>query len=328
VVAVPQTWEPTIGAVGTLNAVNGVMVSTDLAGVVSEIAFESGQQIKKGEVLVQLDSRQEEAQLQSANARLDLAKTDLKRKEELVQKKAIAPAEFDTAQSELRQAEAAVEEAKAVIARKRIVAPFDGVLGIRDADMGQYLNAGAAIVQLESLDPIYVDFSIPQHALVDVRPGSKLRLRAGGAESSIEAVVTAVDARVDAATRNIRVQGTARNPDHTLRPGMFADVEVLLPPKEGVIAIPSSSVSYAPYGDSVYIVKDRQGDDGKSQKYVEQHFVKLGPTRGDQVSVLSGISQGDEVVSSAVFKLRPDAPVVVNNEVQPGNELNPQPADN
>lgn len=328
VVAEPQTWEPTIAAVGTLNAVNGVTVSTDLAGIVSEIAFESGQQIKKGDVLVQLDSRQEEAQLSATKARLALAQSELKRKAELVQKKAIAAAEYDTAESELRQAEAAAEDAKALIARKRIVAPFDGVIGIRQADIGQYLNPGAAIAPLESLDPIYIDFSIPQHVLADVRKGSKLRLRAGGVEQAIEAEVTAVDARVDAATRNIRVQGTARNPDHKLRPGMFADVDVLLPPKEGVIAIPSSGVSFAPYGDSVYLVKEKTADGGKPQKYVEQHFVKLGPTRGDQVSIVSGVVKGDEVVSSAVFKLRPDAPVVVNNEVQPKNELNPQPEDN
>ena len=328
VVAEPQTWQPTIAAIGTLNAVNGVMVSTDLAGIVSEIAFESGQQVKKGDILVQLDSRQEAAQLDAAKARLDLAKTDLKRKAELVEKKAIAAAEYDTAQSELRQAEAAVEESQALIARKRIVAPFDGVLGIRQADLGQYLNAGTAIVPLESMDPIYVNFSIPQQALGDVKKGSKLRLRAGGVDAEIEAEVTAVDARLDAATRNIRVQGTARNPEHTLRPGMFADVEVLQPPKEGVIAIPSSAISFAPYGDSVFLVKEAPGQEGTPQKHVEQHFVKLGPTRGDQVSVLSGVSAGDEVVSSAVFKLRPNAPVVVNNEVQPDNEANPHPADN
>src|SRR5690606_20942423 len=221
-------------------------------------------------------------------------------------------AEYDTAETELKQAEAALEEAKALIARKRILAPFDGVLGIRVADLGQYLNAGAAIVPLESLDPIYVDFSIPQHVLADVQKGSKLRLRAGGIEETIEAEVTAIDSQVDAATRNIRVQGTAQNKDHKLRPGMFADVEVLLPPQDGVIAIPSSAISYPPYADSVYIVKDRKGEDGKPQKHVEQHFVKLAPTRSDPVSMLAGVAAGDEVVSSAAFKLRPNAPVVVN----------------
>ena len=210
-----------------------------------------------------------------------------------------------------------MEEAKAVIGRKHILAPFDGYLGIRQVNLGQYLNPGASIVPLQSLDPIYVEFQLPQQQLAQLAVGKKLRVRAtdvGG--DTFEGEINAIDSKVDDATRNILVQGTARNPDHKLRPGMFVNVEVLLPETQGVVAIPSSAINYAPYGDSVYVVKNAPMPDGKPGKEVEQQVVRLGPARGDQVSVVSGLKEGDEVVTSGVFKLRPHAPVQVNNSVQ------------
>ena len=328
IVAKPQTWQPVLSAVGSLRAVNGVTVSTDLAGVVSQIAFESGRPVKKGELIAKLDTQQEEAQLHSAEAKRDLAKLDLERKRDLVQKKAISSSEFDTAESQYRQSQAALEDARALIGRKQIVAPFDGFLGIRQANVGQYLNAGAPIVPLQSLDPIYVEFALPQQHLEKIAVGKKLRLKATGtAGEEFDAEITAIDSKIDETTRNIMVQGTARNPKHSLRPGMFVNVEVLLPPEAGIIAIPTSAISFAPYSDSVFIVKDKKGPDGKMGKEVEQQVVKLGPTRGDQVQILSGVKAGDEVVSSGVFKLRAGAAVQINNSVQPGNELNPKPAD-
>ena len=331
-----QTWQPVLSAVGSLKAVNGVTISTDLAGIVSKINFESGTHVKKGDMLVSLDTTQEEAQLRSAEAKLDLSKTELDRKRDLVEKKAISQSDWDNAESMVRQMQAAVDEVKAVITRKQIAAPFDGVLGIRQTNLGQYVNPGAPIVPLKSLDPIYVEFSLPQQHLNDLVVGKKLRITATGlkaSESSGE--ITAVNALVDEATRNIMIQGTIKNPDHKLRPGMFVNVEVLLPEKKGVLAIPSSAIAYAPYGDSVYVVREKKDDkgnvtngpDGKPVKEVQQQFVKLGPQRGDQVSVLSGLNDGDEVVSSGLFKMRPGAPVMVDNRVQPGNELNPKPAD-
>ena len=328
VVVKAQTWQPVLSAVGSLKAVNGVMLSTDLAGIVDEIAFESGTPVKKGDVLVKLDTKQEEAQLRSSIAKLTLAKTDLDRKRDLLAKKAIADSDFDSAKSQLSQMEASVEEMKALVSRKRIAAPFDGLVGIRQVNLGQYLQPGAAIVPVESLDPIYVEFALPQQHFEAIAVGKKLRLGATGITGkSFEGAITAIDSRIDETTRNVTVQGTIKNPEHALRPGMFVSVEVLLPEKEGVLAIPSSAISYAPYGDSVYVVRDAQGADGKPGKIVEQQFVKLGPKRGDQVSVLSGVKDGEEVVSSAVFKLRPSAPVQVDNSVQPGNSLNPKPAD-
>ena len=328
VVVKAQTWQPVLSAVGSMKAVNGVMVSTDMAGIVSDIAFESGTQVKKGDLLVQLDTDQEEAQLRSSEAKLALARTELERKRDLVAKKAIAQSEWDAAQSQLAQMDAEVAEMKAVAARKRIAAPFDGLLGIRQVNVGQYLQPGAAIAPLQSMDPIYVEFALPQQHFTTVAIGKKLRLGAGGLSGErFEGEITAIDSRVDENTRNVMVQGTVANAEHKLRPGMFVDVEVLLPETEGVLAIPTSSIAYAPYGDSIYVVKDEAGPDGKAAKIVQQQFVKLGTRRGDQVAILSGLKAGDEIVSSGVFKLRPGAAVQVNNSVQPGNDLAPTPVD-
>lgn len=328
VVVQPQKWQPVVSAVGSLKAVNGVTVSTDLAGIVSELALESGARVKKGDLLVQLDTKQEEAQLRSAEARLDLAKIDLERKRDLVAKKAVAASDLDAAQSEFRQAQAAVEEAKALVARKRITAPFAGVLGIRQVNLGQYLNPGAPIVPLQSMDPIYAEFALPQQHLETIKTGRKVRLTASGLSGEeFTGEITAIDARVDEATRNVMMQTTVANPDHKLRPGMFVNVEVLLDTQDDILAVPSSAISYAPYGDSIYVVKDGQGPDGQPAKIVQQQIVRLGPARGDLVTITKGVSPGDEVVSAGVFKLRPGAPVRVNNVVQPGDSPNPKPED-
>ena len=329
-VARPQTWQPVLSVVGSMRAVNGVLVSTDLAGIVSQIAFESGREVKKGDLLVRLDTEQEEAQLHSAQARRDLASLSLQREKDLIAKKAVAQSDYDAAESEFQQADAAVQEAQAMIARKTIVAPFDGLAGIRQVDLGQYLNVGATIAPLQSLDPIYVEFSIPQQDFDQVAPGKKVRVRADGIEGEeFEGEITAIDSKVDEATRNVTVQGTVKNPGRKLRPGMYVNVDVLLPEQEGVIAIPASAINYAPYGDSVFIVKDaaEPGPDGTKGKEVVQQFVKVGASRGDQVAILTGVKAGDEVVTSGVFKLRSHAAVMINNSVKPGEELNPNPPD-
>ncbi len=325
VVVKGEKWQPVLKAVGSLKAIHSVTISPDLAGIVAAITFESGTAVKKGSLLVKLDSQQEEAQVRSAEARLSLAKTDLERKRELVAQKAIAVADWDTAQSQLAQAQASVEEMKALVARKRLTAPFDGMLGVRMVSLGQYINPGAAIVPLQSLDPIFVEFAVPQQSLDSIAVGKKLRLAVSGVPGKFEGEITAIDSMVDPNSRNILIQGTVKNAEHKLRHGMFADVEVLLPESEGVLAIPSSAIAYAPYGDSIYVVREKKGPDGQPVKEVEQVFVRLGPKRGDQVTVLSGLKDGDEVVSSGVFKLRPGAPVRVDNSVQPGNDPQPKP---
>lgn len=327
-VAKPETWQPTLSAVGSLKAVNGVVVSTDLAGIVSEIAFESGAPTKKGDLLVKLDTRQEQAQLVQAQAKLDWAKLNLKRQADLLKTKAISQSDYDAAMTEFRQDEAAVDNAAALVARKTITAPFDGILGIRQVNLGQYINVGASIVPLQSLDPIYVDFSVPQQQIDQVVVGKKIRLRASGLEGKeFEGEITSIDSLVDTATRNITVEATVKNPDAALRPGMFVNVDVLLPPQEGVITIPATAINYSPYGNSVYIVKDDKDATGKPQKIVEEKFVKTGPSRGDQVAIVSGVTNGDEVVTSGVFKLHSHSPVSINNSVQPDNDPNPNPPD-
>jgi len=328
-IAKAQTWQPVLSVVGSMRAVNGVLVSTDLAGIVSQIAFESGRELKKGDLLVKLDTQQEQAQLHSAQARRELARISLQRQQDLYTKKAVAQSDFDAAQSEFRQADAAVEEAQAMIARKTITAPFDGLAGIRQVDLGQYLNVGATIAPLQSLDPIFVEFSIPQQNFNQIVPGKKLHVRADGIDGQeFDGQITAIDSKVDEATRNVTIQGTVQNPGHKLRPGMYVNVDILLPEQPGVIAIPATSINYAPYGDSVFIIKDTQpAPDGAKGKEVVQQFVKLGATRGDQVAILTGVKPGDEVVTSGVFKLRSHTPVMVNNSVQPGNDPNPTPPD-
>lgn len=326
VVVKTQTWQPVLSAVGSLKAVHGVTISSDLAGIVSQIAFESGTAVKKGDLLVKLDTQQEDAQLRSAEVRLNFAKTDFERKSDLITKKAISESDLDNAQSLLMQMQASVEEMKALVARKRLTAPFDGLVGIRQISLGQYVNPGAAIVPLQSLDPIFVEFSVPQQNFSALAVGKKLQIAVNGLnEGKFEGEITAIDSLVDPNTRNILIQGTIKNAEHKLRPGMFADVEVLLPENTGVLAIPSSSISYAPYGDSVYVVREKNGPDGQTMKIAESQMVQIETKRGDQVSIASGLKDGDEVVSSGVFKLRPGAPVKVDNSLQPGNEAHPNP---
>jgi membrane fusion protein (multidrug efflux system) len=324
-VAKTERWQPVLSAVGSLKAVNGVTVSTDLAGIISQIAFQSGAAVKKGDLLVKLDSSQEEAALHTAEARRDLAKLSLDRQRNLRSSGAVSQSDYDSADSEFRQDSGLVDAANALIARKTIVAPFDGILGIRQVDLGQYLDVGAPIVPLQSTDPIYVNFSLPQENLEQIAVGKKLRVKANGiAGDQFEGEITAIDSRFDESTRNITIQGTVANAENRLRPGMFVNVDVVQP-EQDVVSIPATSISYAPYGDSVFIVKDIQGADGKPVKQALQQFVKTGPTRGDQVSIISGVKAGDEVVSSGVFKLRSGIPVKVDNSVQPGNEANPTP---
>jgi membrane fusion protein (multidrug efflux system) len=303
-------------------------VSADLPGVVDRIEFESGGSVRAGDVLVQLDTRQEQAQLAAAEAARDLARLNFVRLEGLVNQRAISRVDYDRAAAEQKQTEARVGEIRATIARKTICAPFSGILGIRQVNLGQYLSGGAPVVSLQKLDPIYVEFALPQQYVARVRSGSRVRVQSadlGGAEFAGQ--VTAVNSVVDESTRNIRIQATLANPLGTLRPGMFVETDVLLGAARRVIALPASAVNYAPYGDSVFIVTDLKDAGGQTYRGVRQQFVKLGPARGDQIAVLSGMKPGEEVVTSGVFKLRNGAAVFVNNKVQPSNAPSPKPED-
>ncbi|HEY5617303.1 MAG TPA: efflux RND transporter periplasmic adaptor subunit [Vicinamibacterales bacterium] len=329
IVAQQEAWPATLSAIGTMAAVQGVTVSADLPGTVARILFDSGQAVNAGDTLALLDTRQEEAQLAAIDAQRELARLTFERMQGLLDERVISRAEFDRATAEYRQADAQVGEIRAVIQRKTIRAPFSGILGIRQVNLGQYLAGGDALVTLQSLSPIYVNFGVPQQSAGQIVVGRTVRLTAddvAGAEWSGR--ITAIDSVVDPATRNIQVQATLANPGGRLRPGMFVQTEVALGASETVIALPASAISYAPYGDSVFVVADMKGEDGKPYSGVRQQFVKPGAARGDQVAVLSGINGGDEVVTSGVFKLRNGAAVHVNNTVQPGNDPAPRPEDN
>jgi membrane fusion protein (multidrug efflux system) len=326
IVAKPDAWPSAIVAIGTLAAVQGVTVSADLAGTVDRIAFESGASVKEGDLLVQLDTRQEQAQLAAAEAQRDLARLNIDRMRQLLDERVISQAEFDRAVAEDRQGDARVGEIRATIDRKTIRAPFSGILGIRLVNRGQYLAAGDAVASLQSLHPIYVNFGVPQQEVGQLRIGGEVRVTAGeSAPVELTGRVTAIDSTVDEATRNVQVQATLANPAGTLRPGMFVQTELRLGANRSVIALPASAISYAPYGDSIFIVGDLKNPDGETYRGVRQQFVKLEGSRGDQVAVVSGVKPGDEVVTSGVFKLRNGAAVVVNNEVQPENNPAPTP---
>jgi membrane fusion protein (multidrug efflux system) len=328
IVAAQDEWPTTQSAIGTTAPVQGVTVSADLPGIVDRINFESGRMVHAGDVLVELDARQEKAQLAAAEAQRDLAQLNFKRMEGLVEDGAISRADYDRAAAEQKQTEAHVGEIRATIARKVIHAPFSGVLGIRQVHLGQYLSAGDPVVPLQSLDPIYVNFGVPQQDAGLLKAGRRVQLTADGLGGArLTGRVTAIDSVVDASTRNVTVQATFANPEGKLRPGMFVQVEATSGGSQSIIALPASAVSYAPYGDSVFVVADMKDPAGKPYRGVRQQFVKLGPARGDQIAITSGVKPGEEVVTSGVFKLRNGGAVLVNNKVKPANKLTPKPED-
>lgn len=329
VVATQENWPATLNAIGTVVAVQGVTVSADLPGVVDRIAFDSGKSVREGDVLVELDTRQERAQLAAAEAQRDLARINFQRLQGLVKDGVIPQADYDKAESEQRATEARVKEIQATIARKTIRAPFSGTLGIRQVNLGQYLSAGNAVVPLQSLHPIYINFGVPQEAARQVRVGSTVHITADDLPGrTVAGRVTAIDSVLDERTRNVQVQATVANADGRLRPGMFVKADLATGAARPKITLPASAISYAPYGDSVFVVTDLKDPGGHTYRGVRQQFVKVEGSRGDQVAVVSGLQSGDEVVSSGVFKLRNGAAVQVNNKVQPENNPAPKPEDN
>jgi membrane fusion protein (multidrug efflux system) len=323
-----EQWPASMTAIGTIEAVHGVMVSADLPGTVARINFDSGKAVREGEILVELDTRQERAQLASLEAQRDLAKVNFGRMQELVNAGVISRMDYDQATAQQKATEANVAEIRATIDRKTIRAPFSGILGIRKVNLGQYLPAGSPVVSNQSLNPIYVNVGVPQQAAAQVHVGRNLRVTTEDVAGKVFAgSVTAIDSEVDPTTRNIQVQATLSNPEGKLRPGMFVQVEMPLGASRSVIALPASAINYAPYGDSVFVITDLKDPTGKTYRGVRQQFVKVEGARGDQVAVISGLNPGEEVVTSGVFKLRNGAAVQVNNKVQPGNSPAPKPED-
>ena len=323
-----ETISPVLEAVGSISSPQGVMLSADLPGTLKLISFESGSHATNGQLLVQLDTRQEEAQLRTAKAKLELALQNLDRAKDLSQKRVIAQSAYDEAKSQYDSAVASVEETQATIDRKTIRAPFTGDLGIRQVNAGQYLKSGDSIVQLESLDPIYVNFALPQQNIGLLSVGQSVHIQADGfPDKTFLGEITAINSAVDTSTRNIQVQATVKNPDHILRSGMFAGIQVVLPDNEKIIMVPSTALHYAPYGNSLVVVETMKDLDGKEYLGVREQQVTLGKTRGDQVGVLKGLKPGDRIATSGIFKLRQGGAVKINNSVQPGNNPAPKPID-
>jgi membrane fusion protein, multidrug efflux system len=323
-----EQWPASMTAIGTIEAVHGVMVSADLPGTVARINFDSGKPVREGEILVELDTRQERAQLAALEAQRDLARVNFGRMQGLVNAGVISRMDYDQATAQQKATEANVAEIRATIERKTIRAPFSGILGIRKVNLGQYLPAGSPVVSNQSLNPIYVNVGVPQQASAQVHVGRKLRVTTEDVAGKVFAgSVTAIDSEVDPTTRNIQVQATLSNPEGRLRPGMFVQVEMPLGASRAVIPLPASAINYAPYGDSVFVITDLKDPAGKTYRGVRQQFVKVEGARGDQVAVISGLNPGEEVVTSGVFKLRNGAAVQVNNKVQPGNSPAPKPED-
>jgi len=328
VVAHEDTWPGVLTAFGTVEAVQGVTLSADLPGTVTKINFQSGQNVGKGAVLLELDTRQERAALASTVAQRDLAKLTVDRAKGLMARQLIAQSEFDQADATFKQAEANVAGIQATIDRKTVRAPFAGRLGIRQVDLGQYVAAGDPVVPIQSMDPMYVNFSVPQQEIGRVRVGDGIRVRADSTLAlRAEGHITAVNSLIDEATRNVTVQATFRNPGGQLHPGMYVELVADVGRPSTVIALPASAILYAPYGNSVYVLSDMKDPKGKPYRGVSQRFVKLGDSRGDQVAVVDGVKPGEEIVSSGVFKLRPGVAVNVNNKVQPANNPAPKPED-
>ena len=321
-------WQPQFNAVGTLNPVRGVDVTTEVAGLVRSLHFHSGQDVKAGELLVELNADSDIAQLQALQAAADLSASVLARDRQQFEVKAISQAQLDADQADLRVKRASVAQQAALVAKKTIRAPFSGRLGITTVNPGQYLNPGDKIVTLQTLNPIYIDFNLPQKQLAGVSLGQRLTLSSDAFPGqSFAGKITAINPKVDPTTRNLQLEATVANEKLQLLPGMFANVDVDAGDKKSYLTLPQTAITYNPYGSTVFVLKpgDKKDDKGNAQLEAQQVFVTTGPTRGDQVAVLTGLTAGQQIVTSGQLKLKNGSPVTVDNSVQPANSPNPTP---
>ena len=323
-----DNWPNTITATGSLVAVQGVTVSAELGGKIVEIAFESGDRVKKGDLLLRIDVAAEEAQLRSAEAAAKLAKINLDRNRDLRKNKTVSQSDLDTAEANYKQATAQVDNVRAAIDKKTLRAPFDGHLGLRQVNLGQIVEQGTPIVTLQTIDPIYADFSLPQQRFSLLTPGTEVEITTDAApDQAFVGRIIAVNPEIDQLTRSVRVRAKLVNDGEMLRPGMFANVEIKLPTQEEVLMIPATAVLYAPYGDTVFVIDEKQDENtGEKQLMLRQQVVRLGESRGDFVAVSEGLEEGEQVVTSGVFKLRPQMTVVIDNTLAPDAQVSPDPA--
>ena len=322
-----ERWQPTLNAVGSVVAVQGVTLSAEQAGTVRRIAFASGDRVREGQLLVEFDGEVEQAELRAAQASAELAHANLKRARELRPKNMLSQADLDSAEAQAKQAEAQIDHYRAALAKKTPHAPFAGQTGIQQINLGQFLNTGDPIVSLNALDPVYVDFALPQQRLAQLALGMSITVTSDAfPNQAFSGRLTVINPEVERATRMVRLRATLNNPQDRLRPGMFVNVAALLPDTQQVLMIPATAVLYAPYGDSVFIVEEQKDEKtGALEKVLKQQFVQLGRSRGDFVAIASGVAVGQVIVTTGVFKLRNGMRVIVDNTLAPDFQLAPQP---
>jgi membrane fusion protein, multidrug efflux system len=328
-VVASAAWQPRLEAVGSARAVNGANLSSQISGIVSAIHFESGADVKQGSPLVDLIAEDDIAHLEALKALTELARLTYERDQKLVKTKAISEQTVDSDKWTLKNDEAQVAQQQALVDYKSIKAPFSGRLGIRQVDLGQFLAAGTTVVTLQQLDPIYVDFFLPEQALAQIKVGQHVAARIDAYPGhAFDGAISAINSLVDIATRNVQIRATFKNPDSRLLPGMFATVDIDVGSARPLVTLPQTAIAYNSYGNIVFLVEEKGKDAaGKPRLVARQTFVTTGETRGDQVSILSGVREGDTVVTAGQMKLRNDTPLMVNNAVQPLNDPNPQPVD-
>ena len=330
VVAAKEAWQPQLKAVGSLRAVNGADLSLEVSGIVDQIHFESGDDVKAGTTLLTLRAEDDAAKLQSLDAQADLARITLDRDQKQFKVQAVSQQVLDTDTANLKNSKALADQQRAILAKKTVAAPFAGRLGIRQVDLGQYLGAGTTIVTLQALDPIYVDFTLPQQALSQLQIGEKVTALVDTYPGqSFTGELTSIDPKVDSATRNLQIRAAFKNPDHKLLPGMYATAQINTGTPQQFVTVPQAAVTYNAYGSTVYLVDDKGKDDkGQPKLQAHQTFVTVGDTRGDQVAILKGVNAGDQIVTAGQVKLRNGSPVVINNSVVPSNDADPVIKDN
>ncbi len=330
-VAHEEKWQDTRSAVGSLSAVQGVTVTPEIAGTITEIAFESGAVVAKGDLLVRFDTRTEEAQLKALNAQLEWARLSVERSRKLRTDSTVSQSELDQAEASFQQAKANADAIQAVIDKKTIRAPFAGKLGIRQVNLGEYIDSGKPIVSLQALNPVYADFSMPQQSLSEIKTGMVVRVTMDTyTNKQFEGVLTAINPNLDDSTRSVRLQATLDNKDQLLRPGMFARIEVLLPSEQKLLVIPATSVLSAPYGDSVYVIEQSTNaptGTNKPDMVVRQQLIRTGRARGDFISVETGLKPGDHIVNAGLFKLHNRSTVTESTQESPKANEKPKPAD-
>lgn len=348
-----QQWKPAMTAIGSLRAVRGADLSPELAGIVDEIHFQSGEEAKAGELLVQLRDADDVARLDSLRASAELAKTEYTRAQAQLEARAVSQATLDTSSANLKTAKAQLAEQQALVNKKAIRAPFAGRLGIRAVDPGQYVAPGTKLVTLQQLDPIYVDFTLPQQALAELAVGQKISARTDTYPSlNFDGEISAIDPQVDTDTRNVQVRATLKNPDKKLLPGMYANIEIEVGEEQQYLTLPQAAITFNPYGETVFVVTtadklkaenaarakaagDTEATPEKAapaapapegtQQVAEQTFVTVGPTRGDQIAILKGLKAGDEIVTSGQSKLKTGTAVLIDNTVPPLSDADPHP---